>query len=195
MRGLAGLAPHTPPEPPLPAPRLRVPPSFSDGRRMPHFPLLALALVPHLFGAGRDEAVLLRLPQLTVLTLENGRPDQSCIRLPPNGLNRQPLLPHFANPIPSRIAARCQYPYLCGTRPKKKTTMAAPSKREASRKKGQAVIGLPLLRKIYFASVTVMPSPVAHGVAAFTLYVMPATSFAPFASSKMPVAPLREVSL
>lgn len=101
IRGLPGLAPQVPLEPPLWFRAL--PPNLSAGRRSPHFPLLELERVPHFLGAERDEAELPRLPQLTVLTLENGRPDQSCIRLPPNGLNRQPLLPHFANTIPSRI--------------------------------------------------------------------------------------------
>lgn len=111
--GLAGLAPHAPPE--LPLLLLLEPPKLSTGRLL----LLELPRVPHFFGAGRDADVLPRLPQLTALTRENGRPDPS-IRLPPNGLNRQPLLPHFANPIPSRIPARSHYPYLCGTWPKKK---------------------------------------------------------------------------
>jgi hypothetical protein len=112
IRGFVGFVPQLPPVPLL---LLRTPlPNRSAGRRVPHFPPLELDRTPHLdeyelppephfFGVERDEAVLPRLPQLTVLTFEDGRPDQSCIRLPPNGLNRQPLLPHFANPIPSRI--------------------------------------------------------------------------------------------
>jgi hypothetical protein len=107
-----GFVPQLPPELLL---LLRTPlPNLSAGRRVPHFPPLeldriphfeedVLAPEPHFFGVERVEAELLRLPQLTVLTFEDGRPDQSCIRLPPNGLNRQPFLPHFANPIPSRI--------------------------------------------------------------------------------------------
>jgi hypothetical protein len=92
-------------------------PNANIGRRETHLPLPELERAPHLiaevpdphfFGVELDD-VPERLPQLTVFTLENGRPDQSCIRLPPNGRKRQPLLPHFANRNPSRIILSAFY--------------------------------------------------------------------------------------
>lgn len=136
--GFTGRAPQALPIPGLLPPPARLP-NLSRERLVPHLPLElelglaphlmdeALAPVPHFFGGVErvvDEPE--RLPQLTVFTLVNERPEKSLIRPLPNGRNRKPFLPHFAKPIPS-----CPLPlllFLCQTRPKKKT--AHPGKTE-----------------------------------------------------------------